>query len=96
MAGVIFSQKSIFHLNKLSNAVYRKSAKRFRLKDKDGVRDLIHFAGGLQDRSVNTFVAQFMDSLSLAERHVLMANDVVAPGIPLGSDKVPGWYAQAV
>ena len=97
MAGIIFSQKSIFHLNKLSNEVYRKSSRRFRLTDQHGVKNLIRFAEGLRDVVVNQSIAQFMGSLNMAERDALMAEHMMMPaGMPLGSDRVPGWFAHAV
>lgn len=88
--GFIFSQKSIFHLNKLSNTVYKTTAMRFRLNDINGVRDLLRCASRVNDQQVAVCKANFVNSLEASERDNLLG------GVPVGNRQSysASWYAQ--
>ncbi len=71
MSEIIFSQRSIFHLNQLSNAVSKQTSKRFRLTSNGGVEELIKYASRLNDKYVMTHCKNFMNTLDESHRAYL-------------------------
>jgi len=68
MTEFIFSQRSIFHLNQLSNAVSKQTSKRFRLTSDGGVEELLQYASRLNDNYVKTHCKNFMNTLDESHR----------------------------
>lgn len=68
MSEIIFSQRSIFHLSQLSNAVSKQTSRRFRLTDNGGVEELLHYASRLNDKYVMNHCKNFMSTLEDSHR----------------------------
>jgi len=63
MSNVNFSQRSVFYLNQLSNAVFKQTARRFRLTEEGSVQELIHFAAQIKDDSIRRFRNDFIQTI---------------------------------
>lgn len=63
MSNIIFSQRSVFYLNQLSNAVFKQTAKRFRLTEEGGVKELVSYAAQIKDDSIRQVRREFIQTI---------------------------------